>query len=75
MPRLTAACRPVLALAVLLATAAAPLSAQQAPTPMTADDLLNVRIVSEGEFSPDGRWMVTRMARRGDGLGFVAARD
>jgi len=42
---------------------------------MTADDLLNVRIVSEGEFSPDGRWMVTRMARRGDGPGFVAARD
>ncbi len=42
---------------------------------MTPDDLLNVRTVSVGDFSPDGRWLVVRIARRGDGLGFVAARD
>ncbi|WP_396214525.1 S9 family peptidase [Gemmatimonas sp.] len=75
MSRLVASRRPLLALGILLATAAAPVSAQQAPTPMTADDLLNVRTVSVGDFSPDGRWMVIRVAKRGDGLGFVAARD
>ncbi len=75
MSRLAATRRPLLVLGILLATAAAPVSAQQAPTPMTADDLLNVRTVSVGDFSPDGRWMVVRMAKRGDGLGFVAARD
>ncbi len=75
MSRFAAARRPVVAFGLLLATAAAPLCAQQAPTPMTPDDLLNVRTVSVGEFSPDGRWLVVRVARRGDGLGFVAARD
>lgn len=75
MSRFAAARRPVVAFGLLLASAAAPLCAQQAPTPMTPDDLLNVRTVSVGEFSPDGRWLVVRVARRGDGLGFVAARD
>ena len=75
MSRFAAARRPVVAFGLLLATAAAPLCAQQAPMPMTPDDLLNVRTVSVGEFSPDGRWLVVRVARRGDGLGFVAARD
>jgi dipeptidyl aminopeptidase/acylaminoacyl peptidase len=49
--------------------------AQPAPAPLTADDLLAVRTVTAGEFSPDGRWLTVRVARRGDGLGYVAARE
>ncbi|MFC1465900.1 MAG: S9 family peptidase [Candidatus Brachytrichaceae bacterium NZ_4S206] len=64
-------------LLLALAVAAAPLAAQPQPLtqPLTPDDLLDVRTVSVGEFSPDGRWLLVRQARRGDGLGFVAARD
>jgi dipeptidyl aminopeptidase/acylaminoacyl peptidase len=51
------------------------LSAQRAPSPLTPADLLDVRTLSAGDFSPDGRWLLVRQARRGDGLGFVAARD
>lgn len=42
---------------------------------LTPADLLDVRTVSAGDYSPDGKWLVVRIARRGDGLGFVAARD
>lgn len=43
--------------------------------PLTPADLLDVRTLSVGDFSPDGTWLLVRQARRGDGLGFVAARD
>ncbi len=43
--------------------------------PLTPADLLDVRTLAIGDFSPDGRWLLVRQARRGDGLGFVAARD
>jgi dipeptidyl aminopeptidase/acylaminoacyl peptidase len=59
--------------AMLCAQAAAP-----SPVPtaaLTPADLLDVRTVSAGDYSPDGKWLVVRLARRGDGLGFVAARD
>ena len=42
---------------------------------LTPADLLDARTVSAGDYSPDGKWLVVRLARRGDGLGFVAARD
>ncbi len=61
------------ALAGLLATAS--LVQAQAPSPLSPADLLDVRTVSIGDYSPDGKWLLIRIARRGDGLGFVAARD
>ncbi|WP_373063932.1 prolyl oligopeptidase family serine peptidase [Gemmatimonas sp.] len=42
---------------------------------LTPNDLLDVRTVSVGDYSPDGKWLVVRMSTRRDGLGFVAARD
>ena len=45
------------------------------PAALTPADLLDVRTVSAGDYSPDGKWLVVRIARRGDALGFVAARD
>ena len=42
---------------------------------LTPADLLAIRTVSAGDFSPDGMWLLVRIAMRGDGLGFVAARD
>ncbi len=47
----------------------------QSPLPLSPADLLDVRTVSVGDYSPDGKWLLVRIARRGDGLGFVAARD
>lgn len=46
-----------------------------AQAPLTPADLLDVRSVSVGDYSPDGQWLLVRVSRRGDGLGFVAARD
>ena len=60
-------------LAGLLATAS--VAQSQAPSPLTPADLLDVRTVSIGDYSPDGKWLLIRLSRRGDGLGFVAARD
>ena len=54
-------------------SAAAPSAAPSAA--LTPADLLDVQTVSAGDYSPDGKWLVVRIARRGDGLGFVAARD
>jgi dipeptidyl aminopeptidase/acylaminoacyl peptidase len=70
-------------LALALAATASPsmLGAQgavastAASAALTPADLLDVRTVSAGDYSPDGRWLVVRLARRGEGLGFVAARD
>ena len=76
-PLRTAATTVTLALAaaagpsMLLAQGAASASASA----LTPADLLDVRTVSAGDYSPDGKWLVVRIARRGDGLGFVAARD
>lgn len=56
------------ALAALLPT---PLPAQ----PLTPADLLAVRTAAPGDFTPDGSAFLLRITRRGDGLGFVAARD
>ena len=51
-------------------------NARPAPTgSLTPNDLLDVRTVSVGDYSPDGKWLVMRIATRRDGLGFVAARD
>ncbi|WP_411281743.1 prolyl oligopeptidase family serine peptidase [Gemmatimonas sp.] len=53
-------------------------SANTLPAPagsLTPNDLLDVRTVSAGDYSPDGTWLVVRIATRRDGLGFVAARD
>ena len=53
-------------------------SANTFPAPagsLTPNDLLDVRTVSVGDYSPDGKWLVVRMSTRRDGLGFVAARD
>jgi len=53
-------------------------SANTSPAPagsLTPNDLLGVRTVSAGDYSPDGKWLVVRIATRRDGLGFVAARD
>ena len=58
---------------MLFAQGAAPSAAPAAA--LTPADLLDVRTVSVGDYSPDGKWLVVRIARRGDGLGFVAARD
>lgn len=60
-------------LASLLVTAS--LAQAQAPSPLSPADLLDVRTVSIGDYSPDGKWLLVRVSRRGDGLGFVAARD
>ncbi len=54
---------------------AASVAAQSASAPLTPNDLLDVRSLAIGDFSPDGRWLLVRQSRRGDGLGFVAARD
>lgn len=62
-----------LLLALPLALSAQPVATRSAP--LTPADLLDVRTLSVGDFSPDGRWLLVRQARRGDGLGFVAARD
>lgn len=43
--------------------------------PLTPADLLAIRTVSVGDYSPDGRWLVVRIATRGDGIGYVAARE
>jgi dipeptidyl aminopeptidase/acylaminoacyl peptidase len=61
-----------LLLALLPAASAA---AQPAGALLSPDDLLDVRSLAIGDFSPDGRWLLVRQSRRGDGLGFVAARD
>ena len=81
-PLRTAATRVTLALAaaagpsMLLAQGAvASASASASASALTPADLLDVRTVSAGDYSPDGKWLVVRIARRGDGLGFVAARD
>lgn len=58
---------------MLVAQGAAPSASPSAA--LTPADLLDVRTVSAGDYSPDGKWLVVRIARRGDGLGFVAARD
>jgi hypothetical protein len=58
---------------MLRAQGAVPSAAPSAA--LTPADLLDVRTVSAGDYSPDGKWLVVRIARRGDGLGFVAARD
>src|SRR4051812_8961885 len=42
---------------------------------LTAEDLLGIRTVTPGDFSPDGKWLVIRIGRRSDGLGYVAARE
>ncbi len=78
-------CRPrVLLLALSLGTLAfseRPAAAQTATAStgpagsLTANDLLDIRTVSAGDYSPDGKWLVVRVATRRDGLGFVAARD
>lgn len=63
----------------LLATAVAlPVHAQApraGPTPLTPADLLAYRSVAIGDYSPDGKWLVVRISTRGDGLGYVAARE
>ncbi len=70
----TRAYPPCVATLLCLALAAHPARAQQT-VPLTPADLLNIRSVAVGDYSPDGRWLLVRMSRRGDGLGFVAARD
>lgn len=65
---------------LVLATVVTPatLLAQTPTAPagaLTPEDLLGLRTVSVGEYSPDGKWLVLRVATRRDGLGFVAARD
>lgn len=60
--------------ASLLAGAPTALDAQSA-TPLTAEDLLSIRTVTAGDFSPDGKWLVVRMGQRREGLGFDASRD
>lgn len=45
------------------------------PAALTPSDLLDVRSIAIGDYSPDGKWLLVRISRRGDGLGFVAARD
>ncbi len=47
----------------------------QPSTALSPADLLDVRSVAIGDYSPDGKWLLVRVSRRGDGLGFVAARD
>ena len=74
-----ALCTTVTSITLALAATAGPsmLFAQGAApsAALTPADLLDVRTVSVGDYSPDGKWLVVRIARRGDGLGFVAARD
>lgn len=64
---------------VLTAVVTPGASLAQAPSApagaLTPEDLLGLRTVSVGEYSPDGKWLVLRVATRRDGLGFVAARD
>lgn len=62
--------------AALAATIAAALLSSPLPAqPLTPADLLATRTVAIGDYSPDGAWLLIRISRRGDGLGFVAARD
>ncbi len=74
----------VLALSLAACTISAPRASAQSgsanalPAPagsLTPNDLLDVRTVSAGDYSPDGKWLVVRIGTRRDGLGFVAARD
>lgn len=55
----------------------APLASANAQTgaPLSPADLLDIRSVSVGDYSPDGRWLLVRIAKRADGLGYVAARE
>jgi len=50
-------------------------SGVSSPSALTPNDLLDVRSIAIGDYSPDGKWLLVRVSRRGDGLGFVAARD
>jgi len=43
--------------------------------PLTSADLLGITAVSTGDFSPDGRWLIIRTARRSDGLAYDASRE
>jgi dipeptidyl aminopeptidase/acylaminoacyl peptidase len=58
----------------LAASGRAP-SATVRRSPLTPADLLDVRTLAISDFSPDGNGLLVAQARRGDGLGFVAARD
>jgi dipeptidyl aminopeptidase/acylaminoacyl peptidase len=55
----------------------APFASANAQTgaPLSPADLLDIRSVSVGDYSPDGRWLLVRIAKRADGLGYVAARE
>ncbi|MCC6243139.1 MAG: prolyl oligopeptidase family serine peptidase [Gemmatimonadaceae bacterium] len=61
--------------AVITVSTVVPARSVVAQAALTSADLLDVRSVSVGDYSPDGRWVLVRVSRRGDGLGFVAARD
>jgi dipeptidyl aminopeptidase/acylaminoacyl peptidase len=63
------------ALLGLSIVAAAVSDAQPARGPLTPADLLDIRSVTPGEFSADGKWLTVRISRRGDALGYIAARD
>ena len=62
-------------IAILGSVFPATLTAQAGTNALTADDLLNIKTVTPGEFSPDGKWLVVRIGKRSDGLGYVAARE
>jgi dipeptidyl aminopeptidase/acylaminoacyl peptidase len=63
--------------ALLLLVTAAPMLGAQAPTrtAFTANDALDVATAQVADLSPDGRWLLTSIATRRDGLGVDYRRD
>ena len=63
--------------ALLLLVAAAPMLSAQLPTrtAFTANDALDVVTAQIADLSPDGRWLLTSVASRRDGLGVDYRRD
>ncbi|MEP6764206.1 MAG: prolyl oligopeptidase family serine peptidase [Gemmatimonadaceae bacterium] len=62
----------------LCAIAALPLSGHAQAKPgnaLSPDDLLAMRTVTPGDFSPDGKWLVVRIGKRSDGLNYDASRE
>jgi dipeptidyl aminopeptidase/acylaminoacyl peptidase len=68
--------RPSTCTAIAIAAAALVAAPIALPAqPLSPADLLAIRTATPGDFTPDGSAFLLRVSRRGDGLGFVAARD
>ncbi|MEP6778435.1 MAG: prolyl oligopeptidase family serine peptidase [Gemmatimonadaceae bacterium] len=63
---------------VAIGIVALPTRAVSQPRPgngLSPDDLLAIKTVTLGDFSPDGKWLVVRIGKRSDGLNYDASRE